>query len=163
MWTSTICVVLLLTQSRAVGESDSAFLERVEKAVVLNSKGQPIQRIGRDTSGGVVWLNLREMTLSEDDVQAISRLQTLQHVVLFRTNITDSDLKAICALPRLEGLNLTSTEVTDAAVDELVRVGSLRYVCLGNVKVSPEAIKRLKQHSRANGRRLSIGYTRRTQ
>ena len=147
---------------------DAEFISRVETTAWLNGDGKPVHdpttgkplsRIERDAEGKVKTLRLDEMQLSADEFAVVGRMETLRVLVLFRTNVTDENLRQLRALPQLEGLNLSSTEITDAAVDEIIQFKSLRSLCLGNVKVSPEPVVRLKEYFRTHEkRRLSLGY-----
>ncbi len=147
---------------------DAEFISRVEATAWLNGEGKPVldpttgkplARVERDADGHVKTLRLDEMQLSADEFAALGRIETLRFLVLFRTNVADENLRQFRALPRLEGLNLSSTEITDAAVEEIIQFKSLRSLCLGNVKIAPESVVRLKEHFRAHeNRRLSLGY-----
>ena len=147
---------------------DAEFISRVEATAWLNDEGKPVRdpttgkplsRIERDADGKVKTLRLDEMQLSADEFAALGRMESLRVLVLFRTNVTDENLRQLRALPQLDGLNLSSTEITDAAVEEIIQFKSLRSLCLGNVKVTPEPVVRLKQHFRTHEkRRLSVGY-----
>ena len=151
-----------------INDIDADFISRVETTAWLDGDGKPVHdpttgkllsRIERDADGIVKTLRLNEMQLSADEFTAIGRIETLRVLDLYRTNVTDENLRQLRELPRLEGLNLSSTEITDAAVDEIIKFKSLRSLCLGNVKVAPESVVRLKEHFRTHEKwRLSLGY-----
>lgn len=159
MFAALVCAALI--GCAEFEDADAAFLARVESSELLDSHGDPVARVVRDTEGNVIRLNLRDMQLTDDDFTAVSRIATLRSLVLYGTNLTDADLHQLSRLPNLIGLNLCSTEITDAAIDEIVRFPALRSLCLGNVAVTPEAVARLKTQFEANDRDLALGYIQR--
>jgi hypothetical protein len=154
---SKLAFMLLLA---LVSDAQTDLLTRVERTELLVS-GQPAQRIERDAAGNIVRLRLDGMTLSAEEFTALSRLTTLRHLSLNRTNVTAALLRKLHTLTRLEGLQLNSTELGDDATAELVKFPALRSVCLGSVPVRPEAIARLKADFESADRRLSLGYSER--
>jgi hypothetical protein len=82
---------------------------------------------------------------------------------LFRTNFGDGDLKRLAKCTHLESLNLTGTDVSDEAVGSLLELKGLKYLCLGGVRMSPEAVAKLKEQFRAQGQDVRVGYSRRNQ
>lgn len=146
MITSLCLSAIVLTA--LVGGVDADFLSRVENTKWLDSQGKPIPRIGRDADGNVEKLQLDGIQLTPEDFAAIGRLRALRFLGLQRTNVTDADVRKLRELPHLQGLSLTNTEITDASIDEIMKFESLRSLCLGNVAVTPEAVARLKAHSR---------------
>jgi hypothetical protein len=157
----TVIGLTAVALAASINDGEAAFLARVEKIALLDSTGKPFPRIERDASGNVEKLWLNGMQLSADDFATLGRLKTIRQLTLYRTNVTNADLRSLRALPHLEGLNLTSTEITDAGIDEIIKLESLRSLCLGNVAVAPEAVAKLKEHFRSQGRRLSLGYSQR--
>lgn len=144
----------------AIVESD--FLARVEQTELLNSAGNTVSRIERNAAGEITMLRLDDMTLLEEDCEAIGRIESLERLVLFRCPVTDADLDRIGELPNLQSLNLTSTEISDASLSEFASgYPQLHYLCLGNVAVSPEAVERMQREFEAHERELSLGYSRR--
>jgi len=151
---------LAIVSLLALGQADADFLARVERTELLANQ-KPFPRIEKDPEGNVLRLRLDGMTLSADEFAALGRLKTLRGLTLNKTNVTTADLRRLQPLERLEGMQLNSTELGDDAMSELVKFPALRWVCLGNVAITPEAIARLKDDFQSADRRLSLGYSQR--
>jgi len=135
----------------------AGIVERAE-AIEYRVNGKLESRVERDDAGHVTWLMLAGMSLSHDEVVEIGGLEHLKTVVFYQTNIKDADLTELKRCGELAHLNLTDTEITDAAIDTILELKSLKTVCLGNVKVTPEAVARLKQANRSRTHQLRYGY-----
>ena len=153
----TICSALLGVLTIAA-DPQADLIARADRTELLGSKG-PFPRTEKDAEGNVTGLRLDTMTLSAEEFAALSRLTTLRYLTLNKTNVTTADLRGLTGLTRLEGLQLNSTELGDDAMAELVKFPALRSVCLGDVAISPEAVKRLKDDFLSVDRRLSLGYS----
>lgn len=157
---SLAITVLLLASSASAAD----IVARAEAAPELrSSNGKLIPRVVRDDDGHVIRLLLNDITLSPEDVAGLSRLEHLRSLVLLRTGFTDGDLEKLTGCRRLEHLNLTSTEVTDDAIDTILRFKNLTTLCLGNVRISPQAVEKLRERNResASGKPLRWGYSQR--
>jgi hypothetical protein len=53
--------------------------------------------------------------------------------------------------------------VTDEVVGSLLELKNLKYLCLGRVNMSPEAVAKLKEQFRARKQDVRIGYSHRKQ
>jgi hypothetical protein len=153
-------VQLALVGLLAIGQADADLIARAERTELL-ATGKPVERVEKDPAGNIVRLRLDGMTLSADEFAALGRLATLSALTLNKTNVTASDLRRLQGLARLEGIALNSTELGDDAVSELVKFPALRWLCLGNVAITPAAIARLQVDFQSADRRLSLGYSRR--
>jgi hypothetical protein len=156
----TAIYAAMLSVLAVVADPEADLVARAERTQLLTSKG-PFPRVEKDAEGNITWLRLDAMTLSAEEFTALSRLTTLRYLTLNKTNVTAANLRGLSGLTRLEGLQLNSTELGDDAMAELVKLPALRSVCLGNVAISPEAIKRLKDDFQSADRRLSLGYSQR--
>jgi hypothetical protein len=134
---------------------------RAEKTDLRRSDGSAVSRVERNTAGDVTGLLLNDMRLTAAEVADLGRLPELRRVVLFRTNVGDGDLKPLAECPHLESLNLVGTGVTDEAVPALLELKALKYLCLGDVRMSPEAVAKLKDGFRARGQDVHMGYSQR--
>lgn len=165
MFAPLACLVLMSTcgvdDAAVVEESQREFLMRVESSPLFDSQDRPYARIERNADGEITALTLNEMTLEAGDYAIIGRIETLEHLVLFRCAVTDADVEQLSELSQLKSLNLTSTEITDASLDTIAGLPSLRSLCLGNVVVTPEAVDWLKAQFEANDRELGLGYSQR--
>src|SRR4029453_9881849 len=139
----TAIYAAMLSVLAVVADPGADLIARADGTELLASKG-PFPRTEKDADGNVTLLRLDAMTLSAEEFTALCRQATLRYLTLNKTNVTTADLRGLTGLTRLEGLQLNSTELGDDAMAELVKLPALRSVCLGNVAISPEAIKRLK-------------------
>jgi hypothetical protein len=153
--------VLLLAILAAAPAPEPGIVARAEKTELRRSDGTAVSRVTRDAAGNVTELLLNDMRLTPDERAGLGALPELRRVVLYRTNAGDDDLKHLVKCTRLESLNLTSTDVTDDAVTALLGFKNLKYLCLGDVKVSPDAVKVLKDRFRERGQGVQFGYSRR--
>ena len=88
---------------------------------------------------------LNDMELTSEELAQLGQLSHLRALVLFGTDVVDDDLIALRECDRLEYLNLVGTEVTDRCIDTILEMKSLQAVCLGDVRVTPAGIERLKE------------------
>jgi len=152
-----VLIALLLTSTA----SAQGLVERAEAADLPRSNGTATPRVTRDDQGNVKRLLLTAMELSPADFEELAGLEHLRALVLNQTNVTDDDLAYFKCCPKLDHINLCSTEVTDRAIDTILELKHLESLCLGNVKITPAAIERLKEHNRTSDQRLRWGYAQR--
>jgi hypothetical protein len=134
---------------------------RAETTELRSSDGKLFHRVERDSAGNVTGLHLNDMKLSPKDVAELGTLSELRRIVLFRTNFRNEDMAKLSDCKKIESLNLTSTQVTDDAIDAVTKFTNLKYLCLGDVDVSPEAIAKLKATFDARAQVVKMGYSRR--
>jgi hypothetical protein len=135
-------------------------IERAEATPWPQGDGTTAPRVQRDEEGHVTRLVLDDMPLAAEEFAAIGKLEHLRRLSLNRTNCQDRDLKPLAGM-RLEGLILNHTDITDDGIDALLELKQLKSVCLGNVRITPEGVARLKGATRARGQTLGIGYSQR--
>ena len=140
-------------------------VSRAEAAELRDSHGVLVPRVVRDEEGHVTRLVLNDFKLSPEDVADLGKLEHLRAVVLFRTGFTDGDLEMLTACRKLRHLNLTSTEVTDDAIDSILKFENLESLCVGDVRISPAAMEKLRERNRnqTSGKQLRWGYQQREQ
>lgn len=154
-----LIVVILVAQPAPVAR----IVARAETTALRRSDGSMVSRVNRDAAGRVTELLLNDMQLSREEVEELGRLSELRRVVLYRTNFGDAGLKHLAKCPHIESLNLTSTAISDDALKDIAEFKSLRYLCLGDVKVTPEAVKALKERFRSRGQEVRLGYSQQKQ
>ena len=143
----------------------SDIVERAEATELRRSSGEVVPRVHRDDEGNVDRLMLTDMELTSEELAQLGQLSHLRALVLFGTDVVDDDLIALRECDRLEYLNLVGTEVTDRCIDTILEMKSLQAVCLGDVRVTPAGIERLKERNRHSPRerQLRWGYAPRVQ
>lgn len=159
--TLSVIAVVGLFPWKVLGQD---IVERAEATELRSSDGTPTPRVERDEAGNVISLRLNSMELRPGDAEALSQLKHLRRLCLYETNANDEDVEALTRITHLEHLNLTSTKITDASVDSILKFGELKSVCLGLVDVTPDAIEKIHERNRLQGREgrvLRFGYSRR--
>ncbi len=88
----------------------------------------------------LVWLDLSNADVSEEQLAALARLRKLQRLNLSGTKAGDATIARLTALPFLETLNLYGTAVTDSALGALGKIPSLSSVYLSQTAVTPRGL-----------------------
>lgn len=91
----------------------------------------------------VAVLSYRE--IDDDDVVALSQLQSLEQVELSGTNVTDKGVRALVGLPELRSLDLSFTRITDDVIKALCTMESLEVVAIDGSGVSVAGIDELRR------------------
>ena len=156
---SMLLVAIFVSQPAPV----PAIVARAEKTELRRSDGSVVRRVERDATGQVTELILSEMQLTREEVEELGMLPELRRVVLYRTNFGDDGLKHLIKCTRIESLNLTGTDVSDDCTRDILEFKHLKYLCLGDVRVSPDAVRALKEQFRSRGQDVRLGYSQRKQ
>lgn len=149
--------LLLLASSACAADLVSI----AESTDLRSSTGEVIRRVEKDESGNVVRLVLKDMTLTEEQMADLGKLSHLRRLDLYQSNFSDAGMPYLKRCTKLESLVLTKTEITDSSMDALLELKQLKYLCLGNVRVSPAAAKQLSDQAHARGQDLRMGYSQR--
>ncbi len=88
----------------------------------------------------LVQVNLNGTRTTDHDVQALSRLGTLEGLNLSGTDISDSALATLCQLDDLKELNAEGTAISDVGLQHLAGCDQLGYLWLRGTKVSNSGI-----------------------
>jgi hypothetical protein len=88
----------------------------------------------------LVWLDLSESGLVDEDLKSIGTLLNLTRLDLHGNNISDSGVQHLAPLSKLESLNLYGTNVTDDCLVLLTSFKELKRVYLWKTKASSEAL-----------------------
>ncbi|MEM1136517.1 MAG: c-type cytochrome domain-containing protein [Bacteroidota bacterium] len=91
----------------------------------------------------VLWLNLAETELTDDQLETVGSFPHLMRLRLERNPITDKGLEKISSLAYLEYLNLYGTNVTDEGLQHIAKLPKLKKLYLWQTEVSDEAIQKL--------------------
>ncbi len=98
----------------------------------------------------VIWLDLGNSKLTDQDLHAISTLTSLRKLNLSKNPITDSGARHLTKLPQLEYLNLYETTVSDSTAILLSQMQSLRELYLWNTKVTDTLMDQLISQKKAH-------------
>ena len=100
------------------------------------------------------------MTLSQEQFQTLSCIETPEVLSLQETNVSDGDLAGLEALKNLKHFRLSKTGVTDKGFKYGEKLKSLRSICLSKVRITPAAVAQLNHEFKQQGCKLGIGYSR---
>jgi hypothetical protein len=93
-----------------------------------------------------VWMvDLKRTRITDDGLQHLTGLTSLQELYLENTRITDDGLKHLSDLTGLEILHLSGTHVSDDGLQHLSGLTSLRQLSLGGTHVSDDGVKMLQE------------------
>jgi len=98
----------------------------------------------------VIWLDLGNSKLTDQDLHAISTLTSLRKLNLSKNPITDLGARHLTKLPQLEYLNLYETTVSDSTAILLSQMQSLRELYLWNTKVTDTLMDQLISQKKAH-------------
>ena len=90
-------------------------------------------------------LYLYETSISDDDLEVMSRFPKLKLLGLKGTAVTDTGLKHLVGLANLKELELTGTKITDECVPTLTRLNGLEKLGLSDTAISDAAVAALQQ------------------
>lgn len=89
-------------------------------------------------------LDLSETSIQDSALAEIGKLNKLEDLNLWRSQVTDSGITFLVELP-LKRLNLDDTSIGDAAIPHIARIRSLEFIHLGKTAITDEGIQGLKE------------------
>jgi uncharacterized membrane protein len=96
----------------------------------------------------LVWLQLINCGVTDEDLKIIGGLSNLYKLNLNRNKLTAGGLNELIRLPKVEYLNLYGTSVTDSSINQLVTLPKLKKLYVWESRVDSlgvESAKRLNQ------------------
>ena len=96
----------------------------------------------------LVWLQLINCGVTDEDLKIIGGLSNLYKLNLNRNKLTAEGLDELIRLPKVEYLNLYGTSVTDSSINQLVTLPKLKKLYVWESRVDSlgvESAKRLNQ------------------
>lgn len=97
----------------------------------------------QDIDKQIVWLNLAETKITDQQLEAISRLHNLRVLYLNNTKVSDVGLAKLSALKELRLLSLVGTAATDESIATFLNLKNLRNLYVYQTQISPEGIQKL--------------------
>ncbi|MFN5423065.1 MAG: c-type cytochrome domain-containing protein [bacterium] len=88
----------------------------------------------------LVWLQLTNCNIEDEDLKTIGQLSNLYKLNLNRTKVTDKGINELAGLSKLEYLNLYGTAITDSSVIALQRFQSLKKLYVWETAVDTTRI-----------------------
>lgn len=78
----------------------------------------------------LVWLNLNDTGVTDQQMEAVSKLEKLRVLYLNNTGITDKGMARLSSLSELQRLSLAGTRVTDQSVSSFLKMKNLTSLFL---------------------------------
>ncbi len=89
----------------------------------------------------LVWLQLPDCHLTDDEMKDIGQLTNLYKLNLNRNAVTDKGMAAITGLSKLEYLNLYGTSVSDSSIPSLIQLPALKKLYVWETRVDSARIQ----------------------
>jgi hypothetical protein len=96
----------------------------------INSINSNLKSIAKN----VIWLNISNNELTENDLDFLPLMSNLEKLRLDKNPITDKIINQLAGLKHLEALNLNETNVTETGIEKLKQLPGLKRVYQWNVK-----------------------------
>jgi len=93
-----------------------------------------------DIKEQLVWLNLSHTQITDEQMEAVSRLGNLRVLYLNNTEISDKGLAKISALSKLRWLSLVGTRISDKSIPTFEELKNLAALFLYQTAVTTEAL-----------------------
>jgi hypothetical protein len=110
----------------------SALLE-----VKYTGKGKPDLKLLQEIKKQVVWLDLSNTGLRNEDLKIVGQLENLFKLNLSKNDISNSGIMDLGVLKNLTEINLYETEVNAAALNHLIKLPKIEKIYLWETKLPP--------------------------
>ncbi len=100
---------------------------------------------------GIAYIYLTGTHVSDNDLQVLNELSTIECLFLANTDISDNGLIAIAEIRGLRSLDLGQTSVSDEGLRWLWKMNSLRDLDLSGTEITDEGLKHLRQMRSLSG------------
>ena len=110
----------------------SALLE-----VKYTGKGKPDLKLLQEIKKQVVWLDLSNTGLRNEDLKIVGQLENLFKLNLSKNDISNQGIMDLGVLKNLTEINLYETEVNTAALNHLMKLPKIQRIYLWETKLPP--------------------------
>jgi len=110
----------------------SALLE-----VKYTGKGKPDLKVLQEIKKQVVWLDLSNTGLRNEDLNLVGQLENLFKLNLSKNDISNQGIMDLGVLKNLTEINLYETEVNAAALNHLMKLPKIQRIYLWETKLPP--------------------------
>ena len=110
----------------------SALLE-----VKYTGKGKPDIKLLQEIKKQVVWLDLSNTGLRNEDLKIVGQLENLFKLNLSKNDISNQGIMDLGVLKNLTEINLYETEVNTAALNHLMKLPKIQRIYLWETKLPP--------------------------
>jgi len=107
-----------------------------------------------------VAVDLADTPLTDDGLQLVGQLTTLEDINLYGTSVTDAGLQHLTGLTHLWALSLNQTRIGDAGLASLKGMNNLRYLNVEACPITDEGVGHIAEVSSLTW--LVMGHTRMT-
>lgn len=118
-------------QVYAINETDNL----VEVKYNGPSTQKPNLEVLRSVKDQLVWLQLSNCGITDEDLNVIGKLPNLYKLNLNRNKITDKGIAALSGLSKLEYLNLYGTAISDSSISTLQNLPNLKKLYVWETRV----------------------------
>jgi hypothetical protein len=94
----------------------------------MNASLNTIKPILQSIAKNVIWLNLSDNGLTDNDLDFLSGMTNLEKLRLEKNPITDKIVPQLSGLKHLEAVNLNETNVSEAGIEKLKQVPGIKRV-----------------------------------
>lgn len=143
----------LITSSGCGGGADAAAVKKLEELgaiIVSDSSGAPSSLVippGVDIDldaalplasrlGGLSSLNLSFSKVTDDQLQHVAAIRSLEDLQLVQTGISDVGVKAISDMSNLDSLLLGGTKISSGCLEDIGKLKNLKNLNLDNTALS---------------------------
>ncbi len=110
----------------------SALLE-----VKFTGKGKPYLKLLQEIKKQVVWLDLSNIGLRNEDLKIVGQLENLFKLNLSKNDISNQGILALGGLKNLTEINLYETQVNAAALNHLLKLPKIQRIYVWETKLPP--------------------------
>ena len=110
----------------------SALLE-----VKYTGKGKPDLKLLQEVKKQVVWLDLSNAGLRNEDLKIVGQLENLFKLNISKNDISNQGILALGGLKNLTEINLYKTQVNTAALDYLLKLPKIQRIYVWETKLPP--------------------------
>lgn len=96
----------------------------------------------------VTYFDVRDTKVTDAGIDSLLGMKKLKFLHLDETAVTDTGVRKLVAFEELEILGLSKLPITDKSIDVLRKMPNLKYLRIGNSKMTKEGSERLKTSMR---------------
>ena len=122
---------------------DDELIALADRGARFTFLGEAFRARQKIPNGEIIDFDFSRISISDEDVRPLLRLENLQGISFWNTGISDRTIEVISQLDNLKRLNLCGTQITDQSVPRLVAMG-LDYIDVAETELTEEGIKTLR-------------------
>jgi len=141
---SDTAVITILKKQGFIIRQIAASSNVLEARLHENASGKVALKSLTGIKDQLVWLQLNNCGITDEDMQTIGELSNLRKLNVSRNPVTDKGVHTLLGLSKLEYLNLYETNVSDSILVPLMALPHLKELYLWQTNVSDSAVNKLK-------------------